>query len=109
MKSVALRSQSDNASLASIFELVGFSSCHRRAASMAPGPVNAVGSVVGCATGGVGDACAGSWTSAGMLTNCSLMNSFNSNISARSPDATVIRSWVLSAKSSCFHDQDQCE
>ena len=43
---------------------------------MAPGSVNAAGALAAIATGG---ACVGREAAIGILTNCSLMNSFNLN------------------------------
>lgn len=98
--------------------------CHSRLASWAPGSVNAAAGLVGWATGGVGGTGPGARGTTGMLTICSLMNSFNlqirdqrtlpwlydfrsiihvlntySNVKVGSPEATVIRNWVLSAGS----------
>lgn len=91
--------------------------CHSKPASIAPG--SAAAGLVGWGTGGA---------AVGILTNCSFMNSFNlqnrpsenstkalklklrlplhncqfltySYVNAGSPDATVIRNWLLSAGS----------
>lgn len=95
---------------------------YSKPANMAPGSVKAITGLVGRATGG---AVVGTRGAVGMLTNCSLMNSFSlqvkrseryrndayqrstaknimntySNVSVGSPEATVIRNCVLSAGS----------
>lgn len=102
--------------------------CHSKPASIAPGSFDGAAGGTGWATEGVGGTGAGGRGAMGMLTNCSLMNSFNlqikwsyqsgkllklkynsriglwgwisySNVSVGSPEATVIRSCVLSAGS----------
>jgi len=60
--------------------------CHRRAASAAPGSFNAAGggALAGWATGDIGAACVGGIRDViGILTNCSLMNSFSLQTNVR--------------------------
>lgn len=54
--------------------------CHSRPASRAPGSVSAAAGLVGWATGGAGATGPGARGATGMLTICSLMNSFNLQI-----------------------------
>lgn len=101
--------------------LVNFYFHHSRSASRAAGSFGGIWGVGGAA-GGAG---VGAWATVGMLTNCSLMNSFNlwgkmvrkfpliqfkltslceslttnSNVNVGSPEASVIRNCVLSAGS----------
>lgn len=50
--------------------------CYSKPASIAPGSFKTAGGG-GCATGAAGGACVGGRDAVGILTNCSLMNSFS--------------------------------